>query len=164
MSNTTASTPKPTTTQGQTMSEPLRSWMMVGLTTIFVVLYILALVGVLGPLTDDRLVGRLEPILFVIIGYYFGRLPAQQNEQTLKQEIDRQTAKADTAEQATQQLNGLQQAMQEKLKNTHAVLKAAEPTPEQAGVPGVLSDERGTLPPDSDLRQTVAVALRVLES
>jgi len=44
---------------------------------------------------------RLEPIIFVIISYYFGRLPAQQNEQTLKEEIGGQTEKADTAQQTS---------------------------------------------------------------
>jgi hypothetical protein len=43
------------------------------------------------------LVLRLEPIIFVIIGYYFGRLPGQQNEKTLKQEIGRQTLRAAAA-------------------------------------------------------------------
>jgi hypothetical protein len=74
-------------------SEILKNWIMVVLTLVFIALYGAAPVG----LTDDKMVLRLEPIIFVIIGYYFGRLPGQQNEKTLKQEIGRQTLRADAA-------------------------------------------------------------------
>ena len=74
-----------------------KSWVMVILTLIFVVLYTVALLGWLKPLSDVTMVMRLEPIIFVIIGYYFGRLPSQQNEETLKEEISRQTKKADAS-------------------------------------------------------------------
>jgi len=42
--------------------------------------------GLAQPLADEKMVLRLEPIIFVIIGYYFGRLPGQQNEKTLRNE------------------------------------------------------------------------------
>ena len=74
--------------------DALRNWLMVVLTLIFVALYGAALIGWLKPLADEKMVLRLEPIIFVIIGYYFGRLPAQQNEKTLNDEIGRQTQKA----------------------------------------------------------------------
>jgi len=76
---------------------------MVVLTLIFISLYGAALIGWLKPLADDRMVMRLEPIIFVIIGYYFGRLPGQQNERTLKQEISRQTQRADASQSAKEQ-------------------------------------------------------------
>src|SRR5205085_576978 len=81
----------------------LRNWVMTVLTAVFVLLYGAALLGWLKPLPDERALARLEPILFVIIGYYFGRLPAQQNEQTLKGELSRQTQKADAAQHAKEQ-------------------------------------------------------------
>ena len=59
-------------------ADTLKSWVMVVLTLIFVSLYGAALFGWLKPLTDDKMVMRLEPIIFAIIGYYFGRLPGQQ--------------------------------------------------------------------------------------
>src|ERR1051325_11372166 len=71
-------------------ADSAKSWIMVVLTLVFVALYGAALFGWLKPLTDDKIVMRLEPIIFAIIGYYFGRLPSQQNERTLKQEINRQ--------------------------------------------------------------------------
>ena len=76
---------------------------MVVLTLIFVALYGAALIGWLKPLAGEKMVLRLEPIIFVIIGYYFGRLPAQQNEKTLKEEIGRQTQKADAAQHVKEQ-------------------------------------------------------------
>lgn len=99
---------------------------MVSLTLIFVVLYAAALFGWLKPLSDTTMVTRLEPIIFVIIGYYFGRLPAQQNEQTLKEEIRRQTQKADAAQQAREQAVQQREILEEKIKNVKSVLASSE--------------------------------------
>ena len=100
---------------------------MVVLTLIFVALYGAALIGWLKPLADEKMVLRLEPIIFVIIGYYFGRLPAQQNEKTLKEEIGRQTQKADAAQHVKEQ--ALQtRGLEEKLKNVNAALTSAAPS------------------------------------
>ena len=74
----------------QKVTDALKSWIMLFLTIAFVILYALALSGRIKPLPDTSLVARLEPIIFVIIGYYFGRIPGQQNENTLKTEIARQ--------------------------------------------------------------------------
>ena len=54
-------------------SDALRNWIMVVLTLIFVSLYAAALLGWLKPLADEKMVLRLEPIIFVIIGYFFFR-------------------------------------------------------------------------------------------
>ena len=51
--------------------EALKNWIMVVLTLIFILLYGAALIGWLKPLADEKMVMRLEPIIFVIIGYYF---------------------------------------------------------------------------------------------
>ncbi|MDQ3749887.1 MAG: hypothetical protein M3367_12895 [Acidobacteriota bacterium] len=112
---------------GQSMSDALKSWMMVALTFIFVLLYAAALIGWLKPLTDPAMAIRLEPIIFVIIGYYFGRLPAQQNEKTLKNEINRQTQKADAAQQIKEQAVSQREALEEKVKNVKAALVARSP-------------------------------------
>lgn len=110
------------------MTDALRGWVMVALTLIFVILYAAALAGWLKPLTDERMITRLEPVIFVIIGYYFGRLPAQQNEKTLKDEIGRQTQKADAAQHAKEQTQQAREALEEKVKNARATLMAASPT------------------------------------
>jgi hypothetical protein len=110
-------TPEADVRQG--ISETLKSWMMVILTLGFVVLYGFGLSGKLG---DSSMVSRLEPIIFVIVGYYFGRLPAQQTENTLKAEIGRQTQKADAAQHAKEQALQSREAFEERLKNVNAAL------------------------------------------
>lgn len=100
----------------------LKSWMMVILTFIFVLLYATALFGWLKPLTDITMVTRLEPIIFVIIGYYFGRLPAQHNEETLKEEINRLTQKADAAHHSKVQAHLERESLEERIKNAKTVL------------------------------------------
>ena len=108
--------------QEKRMANALRSWVMVALTLLFLLLYGAALVGWLKPLADDKMVARLEPIIFVIIGYYFGRLPSQQNESTLKEEISRQTQRADAAHHAKEQVQQAREALEEKMKNVRAAL------------------------------------------
>lgn len=110
------------TSREQSMTDILKSWMMVALTFIFVVLYTAALLGWLKPMTDVTMIARLEPIIFVIIGYYFGRLPAQQNEKTLKDEISRQTQKADAAQHAKEQAQQVREILEEKIKNATVTL------------------------------------------
>ena len=107
---------------GDSKSDLLKSWMMVALTLISVFLYAAALIGWLKPLTDTAMVSRLEPIIFVIIGYYFGRLPAQRNEKTLKDEINRQTQKADAAQQIKEKAQQEREVLEEKIKNATVVL------------------------------------------
>lgn len=107
------------------MTNAIRNWMMIVLTLIFVVFYAAALLGWLRPLSDVTIVTRLEPIIFVIIGYYFGRMPAQQNEQTLKEEIIRQTQKSDAAQQAKEKANQECEALEEKIKNVVGVLSVS---------------------------------------
>jgi hypothetical protein len=110
---------------------------MVGLTFIFVGLYFAALVGWLPPLADEKLVTRLEPIIFVIVGYYFGRLPGEQNEAALKQEINRQATNTDEAHKKLEQANETESAQraktqesEQRLKDVHAVLSSAAPQTE----------------------------------
>lgn len=98
---------------------------MVALTLIFVALYAAALTGWLKPLADEKMVTRLEPVIFVIIGYYFGRPPGQQNEKTLKDEIGRQTQKADAAQHAKEQALQARETLEEKVKNARAALTPA---------------------------------------
>jgi hypothetical protein len=104
------------------MTDALKGWVMVLLTLSFVILYSAALIGWLRPLADITMITRLEPIIFVIIGYYFGRLPAQQNEKTLREEINRQTIKADASQQAKEQAQREKEVIEEKIKNAKVVL------------------------------------------
>jgi len=109
---------------GKDTSDILKSWMMVALTFIFVFLYAAALTGWLKPQPDVAMITRLEPIIFVIIGYYFGRLPAQQNEKTLKDEITRQTQKTDAAQQIKEKAQQDREVLEEKIKNARVALNS----------------------------------------
>jgi len=143
--------------QEQHIDDALKNWVMVALTLIFVVLYGAALIGWLKPLADEKMISRLEPIIFVIIGYYFGRLPAQQNEKTLKDEITRQTQKADAAQHAKEQAQQTREALEEKVKNAKSALAPAasgKSMPEGTGAAGR----------DDFTRSSVAAAVNILNS
>jgi hypothetical protein len=134
---------------------------MVVLTLVFITLYGAALTGLLKPLTDEKMVLRLEPIIFVIIGYYFGRLPGQHNERTLKQEINRQTQRADAAQSAKEQALQTNEALEEKVKNVKATLNVE--TVAFVTASGSHSLRSATVR-DEDFRPTVNAALRILNS
>jgi len=102
--------------------EVMRGWVMAIVSLGFVVLYGLALLGKIKTIADPAVLSRVEPIVFVIIGYYFGRLPGQQNEQTLKSEIVRQTDRANAAQQAMVSARELSGTLDEKLKNARTAL------------------------------------------
>ncbi|HSE19932.1 MAG TPA: hypothetical protein VLB46_22920 [Pyrinomonadaceae bacterium] len=121
------------TQQVTNFADALKGWVMVVLTFVFILLYGAALVGWLKPLADDKMVLRLEPIIFVIIGYYFGRLPGLQNEHTLREELGRQTQKADAAQYAKEQALLKREGLEEKLKNVAAALGPSASMPTTAG-------------------------------
>jgi hypothetical protein len=135
---------------------------MSALTLTFVLLYGSALFGWLKPLPSEQMVARLEPIIFVIIGYYFGRLPSQQNEGALKEEIGRQTQRAEAAQHAKEQAQQIREALEERMKNVRAALppaasnaRANDPAVHQKGA----DDDHETA-----LRCSVNAALRILNS
>ena len=143
-------------------ADTLKNWIMVVLTLIFISLYGAALIGWLKPLADEKMVMRLEPIIFVIIGYYFGRLPGQQNERTLKQEINRQTQRADASQSAKEQALQSNEALEEKIKNVKATLgseHSASITTSGSNLfaAGGRGNEEGT-------RHVVGAAVRILNS
>lgn len=143
-------------------TETLKNWIMVVLTLIFISLYGAALTGWLKPLTDEKMVMRLEPIIFVIIGYYFGRLPSQQNERTLKQEINRQTQRADASQSAKEQALQMNEALEEKIKNVKAALGS-----EHSGsisTSGSHLFAAGSRKDEESGKRSVGAALRILNS
>jgi predicted Co/Zn/Cd cation transporter (cation efflux family) len=145
------------------MANALKSWVMAALTFVFVALYGAALSGLLKPLADEKMVMRLEPIIFVIIGYYFGRLPAQQNEQSLKDEITRQTQKADAAQHAKEQVQQSREAFEEKMKNVRAALATTPSGTTTRGAADHLNKVDGAVK-DEMLRHSVSTALKILDS
>jgi hypothetical protein len=101
----------------------LSNLFMVILTLIFVLLYAAAFTGKFDPLKDNTMLLRLEPITFILIGYYFGRLPSRQNEQSLKDEIARQMQKADAAQYAKEKSQLEREMLEEKIKNARTAIK-----------------------------------------
>jgi hypothetical protein len=157
------------THRGEEVANMLRSWMMVLLTLAFISLYGVALFGGFKHLIDDRMIAHLEPIIFVVIGYFFGRLPARQNEKTLKEEICRQSRKTEAAQQAKEQIQKMQEALEEKLKNVRAILSSSATSASSAPGPAIKSsanalDHSGGAARDEALRQAVAAALKILNS
>ena len=142
---------------GVFMVDVIKNWVMVLLTFVFVILYSAALVGWLKPPADEKMVMRLEPIIFVVIGYYFGRLPGQQNEKTLKDEIGRQTQKADAAQHAKEQAQLSREVIEEKLKNVKAALALIAPASGDHGA-AVNSDRQ------QQVAHSVSSALRIINS
>lgn len=145
----------------QSMTDTLKGWVMVALTLIFVLLYVAALFGRINPLKDVSIIARLEPIIFVIIGYYFGRLPAQANENTLKNEINRQSQKASAAQQIKEKAEQEREVLEEKIKNAKITL-----APQMSG--DSMSEKAKTATPSIELtgntRQAIQTAVKILES
>lgn len=146
----------------ENVADALKSWVMVFLTMGFVVLYGLALIGKLKPLADASMVSRIEPIIFVIIGYYFGRLPAQQNESTLKEEISRQTQRADAAQHAKEQVIQAREAAEEKLKSVNAALTSIAPNISVNTLTENLT--KGNAAGPDSIRHSMVAALNILKS
>lgn len=144
---------KQTNSEGR-LSGTIKDWALVFLTLVFIALYGLALIGKLRPLADSSIITRLEPMIFVMIGYHFGRLPCQQNEQSLKQEIERQSQRADAAQHAKETALQSREVLDEKVKNARTALVSdvavSKGTP---GIDGLLKD-----------RGSVSAALNILSS
>jgi hypothetical protein len=138
-----------------------RNWITVVLTLIFISPYGAGLIGRLKPPADEKMVMRLEPITLVIIGYYSGRLPGLQNERTLKQEINRQTQRADASQSAKEHALQSREALEEKIKNVRAALGSEQTGATSSGsnlfAAGSRSHEEGT-------RHVVGATLRILSS
>jgi len=130
---------------------------MVVLTLALVLLYAAALIGWIKPLVDQKMALRLEPIIFVIVGYCFGRLPAQQNERTLKDEIDRHAQKVDAVQATKEQALQTLAALEEKVKNVTAAVAPV-------AYKRQLNERSGTQGGDDKLNGSLIAALEILNS
>lgn len=126
------------TNDGRRIIEILKDSLMVVLTLIFVLLYAGAFAEKFDPLKGSVTLLRLEPIIFILIGYYFGRLPSQQNEQCLKDEIARQTQRADAAQYAKEKAQQEREMLEEKIKNARMVIKTEDRTKSVNNALGIL--------------------------
>ena len=106
------------------LTDVLKDSTMVILTLIFVLLYAGAFSGKLDPLMDNTLLIRLEPIILILIAFYFARLPARQNERNLKDEIARQRQKADAAQHIEEKALRECETLEERIRNAKTIIKA----------------------------------------
>lgn len=81
------------------MTEQWRKWMVVAISVLFVGLYVGASLGLIDGKPNADLLGVLQPIVWVIIGYYFGRSPGEKVESRLKEQVDKSDAEAKDAKE-----------------------------------------------------------------
>lgn len=108
----------------KSLSEAVRNSLMIILTLIFVFLYAAAFSGKLDPLKDNSMLLRFEPILFLFMGYYFGRFPARQGEKVMKDEIARQSQQIAAAQFAKERVQKDHESLDERIKNAKNALEA----------------------------------------
>lgn len=142
--------------------EALKGWVMVLLTLIFVGLYGLALLGKLAPLSDLWMVSRLEPIIFVILGYYFGRLPGKENEQNLKNEVNRQARRANAVQHALETALKSSEALEERVKNALVAFSGGRLSPNDEITETL--DTETTPAGKTHRRESIAAGLKILMS
>ena len=144
------------------MKIDLKNWTIAAVSIIFISLYILALTGRLDSLRDREMVAHLEPIIFVIIGYYLASLPSQQNEKRLKEEIIRQTQRADAAQAAKEQALKTSESLDEKIKNAKTVFSNVpfeSPTKTKGD-----GDNNAVITKTQSLQNSIATAINILKS
>jgi len=105
---------------------------------------------------------RLEPIIFVLIGYHFGRMPGQQNERSLRLEINRQTQRADAAQSAKEQALQSNEALEEKIRNVRTALGPEHNISVTSSGSNLFA--AGGRTHEDGLRFLVGAALRILNS
>jgi hypothetical protein len=147
------------------MNKDPRTWVMVCLTAVFVVLYVLTLFGWISAQepADQSILVRLEPILFAIIGYYFGREPSVRNENRLSSEADEERKRRNVAQDAERAEAVKKARADQTISNTLAALGSGAPAAgTSADLPATLSS--GTGVDDRSARQAAAAAAAILAS
>ena len=115
------------------INESVKTWTILLITLVFVAVYVLAVVGAVK-VTDAM--GNLQSIVFVIIGYYFGRLPSDKVESSLKEQVNAHSNAAAAARQSEKVAAVERETLEEKIKNARIALEAGNPT-EALGLTGV---------------------------
>lgn len=96
------------------------------LALVFIALYAAAFAGKLDPLKDNTMLMRIEPLILILIGYYLGRHPSRQCEETLRAEITRQHHIAQAAQIAKESLQTERDRLEEKIENVRTAIEAFE--------------------------------------
>jgi type VI protein secretion system component VasK len=140
--------------------DPVRKWIVVILTIIFIGFYICAIADIWKGDTPatNKIITLLQPIVYVIIGYYFGRVPAEKAEKQLKDEAKEKGKQAD---EATKKAEGAEA----KLDALDAMLSAASGAGGSAQKDGFVTNLSRSGAGDIErMKVTIAQALNVINS
>jgi len=135
---------------------------MVVVTLLFIGMYGAGLFGFVHPTADMTLITRLEPIAFIMIGYFFGRLPGFRHERQLRDELERQVRKIDAAIQSKEQIEIECEVMEEKIKNARIALAPLIDEASDGKEPATVRISNG-LDARSNLRQLLHMVVKILE-
>jgi ABC-type transport system involved in cytochrome bd biosynthesis fused ATPase/permease subunit len=103
------------------------------LIAVFVALYAAAFAGKLDPLKDNTILMRLEPVIFILVGYIIARIPSRTAEKRLSAELARQTRRADAAQFAKEAAVQEREVVEERLSNARiAILRSKDGNSEAA--------------------------------
>jgi len=102
--------------------ETAKHWIMIVVSLSFLVLYGAALTGWLRPITTNSLAERLEPIIFILVGFYFGQLPFTYALRSRKRELQRMREKLEETQKSKEQIQSEHDSMAEKISNAKIAL------------------------------------------
>lgn len=111
---------EPQTPAAPVITETVRTWTMLFITVVFVLLYGLTVIGVV---TAANAMQNLQPIVFVIIGYFFGRLPSAKVESFLKEQVAYHANAETAAKQAEKKAAENTTKLEEKIDNALRALR-----------------------------------------
>lgn len=97
-------------------------WPFVVFALIFISFYASVSVGWLRPIADLSILSRLEPIIFVVIGFYFGRSSSVENENALQQQKAVEIRKADQAIEERDRVKKEYEILSERMKSASFLL------------------------------------------
>jgi hypothetical protein len=118
--------PKNEKNDSRNLADNLRDGLAVILAIVFIALYAAAFAGKLDPLKDSTMLMRIEPVIFILIGFIFARIPQRNTERALSAEIGRQTQRADAAQFAKETAMMEREVIEERLKNVRIALESGE--------------------------------------
>ncbi len=133
--------------------DPIKKMIVVALTVVFTALYVIAIIGRWRWDSDREAIQLLQPIVYVIIGYFFGRMPSEATERSLR------SVAADKTQQASEAQARLK-SVRAVLSQTSAAPTAASPAPGRAAE---MMPAGAASASHDDLRRSVAAAISVID-
>ena len=98
-------------------------------TIILLSLYFAALTGWLRPVSDLTMIARLEPFLFLIFGFYLGRIPLRERDRGRRKANEDLLRKLEVALLQKDQANLERVVVEEKIRNARIALQSEVSSP-----------------------------------